>query len=65
MKQGIPHYVSKKDIEELAALTAPTPENELQRIKVLRETNILNTNREEINLDCFTTLASSIFKVLR
>ena len=63
MKLDVPHYISRKDIDELESLTAPVPENEFQRIKVLRESNILKTKRDDINLDKYTILASAIYKV--
>ena len=63
MKLDVPHYISRKDIDELESLTAPVPENEFQRIRVLRESNILKTKRDDINLDKYTILASAIYKV--
>lgn len=47
----------------LAGLKVPVPSNENERIKVLRQTHLLNSDAEEATFDRFTALARRIFKV--
>jgi hypothetical protein len=54
--------VNAEDFEKLAGLKVPIPNCELDRIKVLRESNIFDTSAEE-KYDRHVALACRIFKV--
>ena len=54
----------KDDVLKLAKLSVPIPRNELKRLKLLRESKILDKdNTREEQLDRITSLAKRVFNV--
>lgn len=47
----------------LAGVNVPIPHNERERIKVLRQTQLLDSDPHEPTFDSFTALAKRLFKV--
>ena len=52
-----------KDLCALQKLTVPVPKQEVTRLKLLRETNLLDSAVNEGDYQRFTSLASRVFKV--
>ena len=53
---------SAEEIKTIKSLKVPVPDQESDRIKVLREAKILDTTSEDV-YDRYTQLASRMFKV--
>lgn len=66
-REGTQPYSSlstfQEDLEALQTLHIPLTKHEMQRIQILRETNILGDKGVEESLDRFTTLAQRYFHV--
>lgn len=56
--------LSPADENKISSLTVPVPDNEFDRIKILRQANLLDTNKEDGIYDRFTSLAKRIFNVI-
>jgi len=56
--------ISINEREILAGLTIPIPDNEGQRLRVLRESGLLDSNPNDASFDRFTSLCRRIFKVV-
>ena len=55
-------YLTVEDQEKLSKLLAPIPANESERLKFLRQTELLDS-AEEQSFDRFTTLVQRLFQV--
>ena len=55
--------LSQSDVNLIHELTVPVPSNEQERIKVLREANILDSDTDDTGFDRFTSLCRRIFQV--
>lgn len=55
--------VSAVDVESIKHLAVPTPKNEISRLKILRETNLLNSNYSQETFDLIANIAKRHFKV--
>lgn len=55
--------LSTEDSNIICGLQVPVPENEADRIKVLRQSNLLDSDRDDGVFDRFTALAQRLFKV--
>jgi CheY-like chemotaxis protein len=54
--------LSDSDRELIAQLTVPVPENENERIKVLRQARLLDTDTADPTFDRFTSLTARLFE---
>jgi hypothetical protein len=58
------HYeLSSEDLLKLQLLEVPIPNSERERIKILRQANLLDSDPNDLAFDRLTRLASRIFKV--
>ena len=56
--------LTERDKQEISKLTVPVPDYENDRIKILRQTNLLDSE-EDVSFDRFTALAQRIFNVTK
>jgi hypothetical protein len=55
--------LSDSDKELISELCVPVPSNESERIKVLRQTKLLDSNTSDPTFDRFTSLCQRLFDV--
>lgn len=55
--------ISAHDIAELSNLKVPISEGETERLVVLRQTGLLDSDEDDISFDRFISLAQRIFNV--
>jgi hypothetical protein len=56
--------ISQTDMDILEEVTASIPFNEGKRLKILKETGLINSDRNDPNFDCYTSLAKRLFHVI-
>lgn len=57
------YRMTKTEKELVQNLTVPVPNNESYRIRVLRQTELLDSNPSDSDFDRYTSLAKRIFNV--
>jgi GAF domain-containing protein len=60
---GVMNGMSKLDIDKLSHITIPIPHDEGQRLKALRQTELINSSTDDPMYDRFCSLTKRLFNV--
>lgn len=64
VEQFLSVQLTDVDTEKLSKLSVPIPQNEDKRIRVLRESAILDTSQSDESYDRFVHICCRVFKVI-